>query len=92
MIEELKIFWNNIRKHKKVRWIENIKRTYKNNEAEMYEHFMIEDIINTLKCTHKWQSSEIEKNKFLVHYRYSTHQLMMKLISEIIKEPEKMPD
>ena len=35
---------------------------------------------------------ELIKINFWLHYQSSTHQLMMKLISEIIWEPKKKPD
>ena len=97
-IEELKSFSGNTWNHKKSsnkkeKWIENIKVTYKNNEPQMYEDITIEEIINTLKRTHKWKSLGIDKmTNFWFHHLSSTHQLITKLISEINNEPEKIRD
>ena len=37
-----------------------IKDTYENNEPQMYKDISIEEIINTLKCTHKLRLPEID--------------------------------
>ena len=59
----------------------------------MYEDITIEEIINTLKLKHKWKSLGIDKIPNFWHYHLpSTHQLMTKLILEIIKEHEKYPN
>ena len=56
----------------------------------MYKDITIKAIINTVKRTHKWKSLGIDKiTNYWPHHFYSTHQLITKLILEIIKEPEK---
>ena len=42
---------------KKARWID----TDKNNEPQIFEDLTIEEIINTLKCIHKWKLPGIDK-------------------------------
>ena len=98
VFEELKSFSSNISSHrksytKKARWIENTKDTHRSYELQMYEDILLKEIMNTLERTHKSMSPEMDKiTNFSLHHTSSTHQLMTKLISEIIKEPEKMPD
>ena len=55
----------------------------------MNKDITMEEIINTLKHTHKWKSEIDEITNFWLHHSSSNHQLMRKFISEIIKEPEK---
>ena len=59
----------------------------------MYKDIIIKEIINILKRTYKWKSSGRDKiTNFWLYQQSFTHQVMTKLISEIFKEPEKMPD
>ena len=63
-IEELKSFWSIIGSHQKsykIRWMENIKVIHKNNEAQMCENITIQEIMNTLRRTHKWKSPGTDK-------------------------------
>ena len=59
----------------------------------MNEDISVEEIINSLKCSHRWKSSGIDKiRNFWYYYLSSSHQLMTAMTSEIINEPPKMPD
>ena len=59
----------------------------------MVEDVTIEKIINTRKSTYKWKSPGIDKrNKFRFYDLPFMLKVMTKLISEIIKEHDRMPD
>ena len=69
---------------------ENINDTYKNNEQQMHEDIKTGEMINTLKCTHKWKSPGLFKIRNIwLHNLSSPPTIRTKLISEIIKESEK---
>ena len=58
----------------------------------MYKDITTREIINTLKCTHKWKSPGKDKmTNFWLNNLFSADQLMKKLISEITKELEQKP-
>ena len=71
-IETVREDWrykSNICNHKKsynikVRWVENTKDPYDNNEPQMYEEITIEDINHIIKRLHKWKSHGIDKINF----------------------------
>ena len=52
----------------------------------MHEDITIEEIMNTINRIYEWKSSGIEKlTNFLLYHLCSSHQLIMKLISETVE-------
>jgi len=95
---EIRNVWGNIWSNDKgfnadAEWSDRVAEKYKDIETQSWDDINIEELECALKKSQKWKSPGIDKvPNYWLYHMFAMHELMAKKISEIISEPDKMPN
>ena len=97
-IKEVGKFWKNIWSNEKehnedAEWIKREQEKTKETEQQELEDKKLKEIEISLKKSHKLKSPELEKlPNFWLNILISLHKVLTHTLSEIMKNPEEIPE
>lgn len=95
--EEIKQFWESIwsspiTHNESAPWIEEEQNKYKHIQQQANPTFTIEELTKTIQKTHNWKAPGVDHIHNYWYKKFTAiHQHLLKLINNIILEPQNMP-
>lgn len=95
--EEIKQFWESmwsspITHNESAPWIEEEQNKYKHIQQQANPTFTIEELTKTIQKTHNWKAPGVDHIHNYWYKKFTAiHQRLLKLINNIILEPQNMP-